>query len=199
MPLGLPIITLDITSRNLPQLLKNVEKNLRYFATDGVTDAVYAILERWYEETYRPDLEKTLITGQGMPRMKRSYIQWKRSHMGSQHNGRTIISMKPLQLTGEFMKETKRVKPIFKKTRGKEVRLYLRYRKPFYLAALTQGHRARGGGWVEARPVFKLLGTKSLNTRKLIGELANIIHVDFSKSHMHFRKSLVVSRTSLRG
>ncbi len=129
-------VLLDVTSRGLIEAHQNV-KGIRNLITIGTAKQ----MADWYNSRFKKTAIEIIESGQGMAENVGKYKQWKQREYGIDH---------PLGvLSGGIYFSVIMSQPVIKETRGKEVRLAVRFDKPYYIAYVIDGtSRHVGRDWV---------------------------------------------------
>lgn len=180
-----PRVVLDVTSRGL----REAQQNARKF-NPLVTQATAMEMMAWYSKDFKKTVLEIIETGRpisAIPRNVGKYGDWKAQRYGMDH-GLGI-------LTGGLWMGVAMKLPSVRETRGKEVRLFVVFDDPYYIAFVVDGTSRHVG-----RDFILIAREKTLpKLTRRIGRLFD--DLDFTLPHSQFVSSVIGPKLapSLRG
>jgi len=119
-------IIMDVTTRGLNEAIQNVRG-----AKDLITAGTAVRMANWYNSRFKKTALSIIESGEGMPSNRPAYARWKSDNWGIDH---PLGVMTGMLYTGVIMSQ-----PQVKETRGKEVRLAVVFKDPYYIAYVVDG------------------------------------------------------------
>lgn len=169
--------TLDFMTKDWGGVLQNPE-----ILPDLITYGARTNMERWYNVTCKPEMLRLIETGSpesDIPKNIGRYRYRKIKEHGIDH-GLGVLS-------GKLYSAVISTQPNIRVTRGNEVRLSIKFDKPFYFAAVHEG----GNGRLPRRFVTVAVD-KTLP--KLLWQLSRMFDgIDLTRPYAEVSSSLVVS------
>lgn len=178
-------VVLDVTTRGLLEARSNVRE-----VNNLITMATADRMLRWYNRDFKKTMLRTIESGRPVSHIPRNvgrYAEYKFNRYGIDH-GLGIA-------TGGLYFGVSATQPSVKETRGKEVRLVVVFKEPYYLAFVVDGTRNHIG-----RNFILVSQEKELP--KLIKSIGSMFDgLDFTQPHSQLVSSILGPRISpsLRG